>query len=84
MSQRRSLDAASSFAAAAEVGAISTDLAAKIAPSAGLRNILVHDYLDADLAIVADSVGQAVSDYTAYVQEVARWLEAQSGSSSVG
>jgi uncharacterized protein YutE (UPF0331/DUF86 family) len=75
------VDYRQSFAAAAEIGAIPADLAAKIAPSAGLRNILVHDYLDANLAIVADSVGQAVSDYTTYVQEIARWLAAQSRTS---
>ena len=63
-----------SFTAAAEVGALPADLAARIAPSAGLRNILVHQYLDADLAIVAESVGQAIADYSAYVREVATWL----------
>jgi uncharacterized protein YutE (UPF0331/DUF86 family) len=64
-----------SFAAAAKVGALSADLAAKIAPSAGLRNILVHQYLDADLEIVAISVGQAIADYSVYVHEVATWLQ---------
>lgn len=66
-----------SFGAAAEIGAISLELANRIAPSAGLRNILVHQYLDADLAIVADSVGEARADYAAYVREVARWLSQQ-------
>lgn len=63
-----------SFGAAAEVGAISAELAARIAPSAGLRNILVHQYLDADLAIVADSMREARADYAAYVRAVAGWL----------
>ena len=67
-----------SFVAAAEIGALPADLAAKIAPSAGLRNILVHQYLDADLEIVATSVGQAIGDYAAYVRAVATWLNAQS------
>ena len=65
-----------SFIAAAEVGALPSGLAAKIAPSAGLRNILVHQYLDADLEIVAHSVGQAIEDYAAYVRAVADWLSA--------
>lgn len=73
-----------SFTAAADVGAISADLAAKIAPSAGLRNILVHHYLDADLAIVAESVGQALTDYSAYVREVARWLTLQTKGTDTG
>jgi uncharacterized protein YutE (UPF0331/DUF86 family) len=64
-----------SFGAAAKIGAISTGLAAKIGPSAGLRNILVHQYLDADLEIVATSVAEAITDYSAYVREVANWLK---------
>jgi uncharacterized protein YutE (UPF0331/DUF86 family) len=64
-----------SFAAAAKVGALSADLAARIAPSAGLRNILVHQYLDADLGIVSSSVAEVVADYSAYVREVAGWLK---------
>jgi uncharacterized protein YutE (UPF0331/DUF86 family) len=64
-----------SFVAAAKVGAISPGLAAKIGPSAGLRNILVHQYLDADLEIVATSVAEAIADYSAYVREVAIWLK---------
>lgn len=63
-----------SFVAAATVGVLSEELASKIAPSAGLRNILVHQYLDADLEIIATSVGKAVADYAAYVREVAAWL----------
>lgn len=66
-----------SFAAAAEAGVLPLDLATRIAPSAGLRNILVHQYLDADLAIVAASVRQAVNDYSEYVRAVASWLTQQ-------
>jgi uncharacterized protein YutE (UPF0331/DUF86 family) len=44
------------FAAVRDVGALSDELARRIAPSAGLRNILVHQYLNADLTIVADAV----------------------------
>lgn len=66
-----------SFAAATKVGAVPEDLAARIAPSAGLRNILVHQYLDADLEIVAASVDRAIADYADYVGKVARWLSRQ-------
>jgi uncharacterized protein YutE (UPF0331/DUF86 family) len=68
-----------SFIAAADVGALPPDLAAKIAPSAGLRNILVHQYLDADLDIIKASVGPAIADYAAYVRAIATWLNAQKG-----
>lgn len=68
-----------SFAAAAKIGALSSDLAGRLAPSAGLRNILVHQYLDADLGIVATSVAEAIADYSAYVREVASWLNERAG-----
>jgi uncharacterized protein YutE (UPF0331/DUF86 family) len=73
-----------SFTAAAKLGALPADLAARIAPSAGLRNILVHQYLDADLDIVAASMRQAIADYSAYVREVATWLSSQTSASQSG
>ena len=63
-----------SFAAIAEVGAITEDLAADLAPSAGLRNVLVHDYLDIDYGLVAASIPEAVRQYAEYRRSVARWL----------
>jgi uncharacterized protein YutE (UPF0331/DUF86 family) len=69
-----SLSYKESFAAAAKVGAIPAELAARMALSAGLRNMLVHRYLDADLSKVADSVPMALKDYAEYVREVAAWL----------
>lgn len=66
-----------SFAAAADIGALPPALATRLSPSAGLRNILVHDYLDADLDIVARSAHQAAIDYSDYVREIAEWLASQ-------
>lgn len=63
-----------SFALAAEAGAVPPDLAQRLAPSAGLRNVLVHEYAQVDLALVARGVELARSDYRAYVREVARTL----------
>ena len=63
-----------SFHAAAEAGVIPHGLAAELAPSAGLRNILVHDYLDVDLDLVADAIPEAADQYDRYRQSVARWL----------
>jgi hypothetical protein len=50
---------------------ISTDLATEVQASAGLRNILVHQYLDVDLGIVAAAVSAAIGDYSEYVRPVA-------------
>ena len=45
-----------SFSAAANAGAMSPELAAELAPSAGLRNILTHEYATIDIGLVAQAV----------------------------
>lgn len=65
-----------SFALAAETGVVPEDLAERLAPSAGLRNVLVHEYAQVDLALVARGVELARTDFRAYVREVARALPA--------
>lgn len=62
------------FSSAAKVGLIEADLAARLAPSTGLRNRLVHEYDDIDLDIVAGSVAEAVEGFSAYVNQVAEFL----------
>lgn len=61
-----------SFLLAAQAGAVPQDLAERLAPSAGLRNVLVHEYAQVDLALVAQGVELARQDYRAYVTAVAR------------
>ena len=64
-----------SFLAAADAGFISADLAERLAPSAGLRNILTHAYVEVDLDLVAAAVQTAIVDYRAYVGAVAQALQ---------
>jgi uncharacterized protein YutE (UPF0331/DUF86 family) len=64
----------SSFLEAAEVGLIEEDLAQRLAPSAGLRNVLVHEYLRIDVDRVAATVPRAVVDFDAYVRQAATHL----------
>lgn len=66
-----------SFLAAAEVGVIEPELARRLAPSAGLRNVVVHDYLDTDLVLIAAAVPRAVVDYGEYATALARWLASE-------
>lgn len=66
-----------SFFAAADAGILSADLAERLAPSAGLRNVLTHEYVEVDLDLVAAAVGTAIVDYRAYVREVAQALQAR-------
>lgn len=50
------------------------DLADALLPSIGMRNVLVHDYVSADLDLVATAIPLAVRDYRAYVTAIARRL----------
>lgn len=63
-----------SFDAAVDAGALPRELGDALKPSVGLRNVLVHEYLDVDESIVADAVPVALLDYARYVVELARWL----------
>ena len=62
-----------SFALAAESGMITSELAAALRPSVGMRNVLVHDYLETDRGLVAAAVPLALDQYSEYVRQVARF-----------
>lgn len=61
-------------------GLIPEDLGGRLAPSAGLRNRLVHEYDDIDDAIVLRAVGEARREFAEFVAAVERYLSAQPGS----
>lgn len=65
-----------SFLLAAEVGAIDRDLAQRLAPAAGLRNLLVHRYADLRVELVADAVDSVLDGFAVYTRQVAAHLEA--------
>lgn len=67
-------DYASSFDAAARVGAISEELAGQLRPSVGLRNVLVHAYDETDHRLVARAANEGVSQFDAYVASVAGFV----------
>ena len=54
-------------------GVISESLATALRPSIGLRNVLVHEYLEIDLRQVAAAAAEAARDYAAYVRDVSAW-----------
>jgi uncharacterized protein YutE (UPF0331/DUF86 family) len=72
-------DVRRSFDAVADLGVIDRDLAERLAPSAGLRNVLVHAYVDLDLARLVAAVPLASEQYTEYVRQVARWVADRNG-----
>lgn len=64
-----------SFFKLSEVGVISKDFAKDLAPSAGLRNRLVHEYEEIDDEIVFKSVKSAIENYSKYVKEIDEYLK---------
>jgi uncharacterized protein YutE (UPF0331/DUF86 family) len=65
------------FIRLADHGILSRELADSLAPSAGLRNRLVHEYDAIVDAIVLDAVRKAQSLYPQYVAAVERYLAAR-------
>jgi uncharacterized protein YutE (UPF0331/DUF86 family) len=57
-----------------KVGIISSDLAAKIAPMAGLRNILVHEYLDIDKEKLYDILQNNLQDFKEFGKQIEKIL----------
>ena len=55
-------------------GVISTELAAQLAPSGGLRNRLVHEYDDIDPRQVFKAISFALQQYPLYVREINNYL----------
>lgn len=65
----------SSFSDLAEAGVIAATLADSLAPSAGLRNVLVHHYVDLDLELVTIAIGTVCDSFPAYIKAVSRYLD---------
>ena len=63
-----------SFIKAGSKGIISKKLAAELAKSAGMRNILVHQYKDIDHEIVFAAIPEAVEQYQFYIQQITAYL----------
>ncbi len=66
-----------SFLLAAEAGLIDRALARDLAPPAGMRNALVHAYLDVDHDKVALALEVAPALVAEYVRQVAQWFARQ-------
>lgn len=63
-----------SFELAEECGLIDKQLRDDLLPSVGMRNVLVHEYLEIDLRKVAVAVPLALRCYRRYVQQVAEFV----------
>ena len=63
-----------SFVAVGRAGVVPERLARELAPSAGLRNRLVHEYDVIDDAIVLDAVRRARRDFAKYVAAIEHYV----------
>jgi uncharacterized protein YutE (UPF0331/DUF86 family) len=61
----------------AEQRVISDDLVARLQGLGGLRNILVHAYLDIDPGRVFEALSNRVDDFVQFASEVERFLDAE-------
>ena len=66
-----------SFHAVAKAGVLSADLARRLAPSAGLHNLLVHRYGDIRLDLLAEGIASTLEAYPTYIAEVSAYLLSQ-------
>jgi uncharacterized protein YutE (UPF0331/DUF86 family) len=74
------LNLAESFHLAGKAGLIDRALAEQLAPSTGMRNILIHAYADLDIDKFLAAIPMAIEQYGRYIEQVARWLlERQKG-----
>lgn len=73
--QRPPEDYTSSFIKAADAGLITHELANKLKGSGGMRNIIVHEYMDIDDKKIYEILPIAISDYKEYIRQVDDFLD---------
>jgi uncharacterized protein YutE (UPF0331/DUF86 family) len=57
-----------------ENGYLQPDLTERLAPLAGLRNVLVHDYLDVDRGRIYSLVQDRLGDFEEFAAQIGRLL----------
>jgi uncharacterized protein YutE (UPF0331/DUF86 family) len=64
-----------SFLRAADVGLISRSLADRLKGSAGMRNVLVHEYMEIDDSVVHRALPMTIEGFSEYLKQVEEFLE---------
>lgn len=72
------LDARKALDAVVAAGILPAELGDRLRPSIGLRNVLVHEYLEIDLRYVVAATHEASGQYVDYIRHVSAWLARQS------
>jgi uncharacterized protein YutE (UPF0331/DUF86 family) len=65
------------FLRLAELNVYPKEFAKKLAPSAGFRNALVHDYNNIDKSILQKSIKQAIEEFNEYSKYVLGFIDKQ-------
>lgn len=68
-------DYQSTFIILGENKVLDMDFALRIAPSVGLRNLVVHKYGRVDLKRMLDDIKEGIADFTEYLKQIQRYLE---------
>jgi uncharacterized protein YutE (UPF0331/DUF86 family) len=76
---REPADYRSAVLALAELGALEPTFARAFADVAGFRNLLVHGYLDVDLARVHALLNERLDDFATFARALERWLDHEVG-----
>lgn len=58
-----------------EQGVVTSELAERLASMAGLRNILVHGYIDLDVARLASLVDSQLDDFRTFARAILEYLD---------
>ncbi|GAB5534157.1 MAG: DUF86 domain-containing protein [Rubricoccaceae bacterium] len=66
-----------SFLRLPDLGVVPPDVAQAVAPSAGLRNILVHEYNDVEHLILFESIGSCLDAYPRYASALLAFVDAE-------
>lgn len=59
----------------AELGAIPAEFATRLRPIAGFRNVLVHGYLQVDLAVVEHVLKEKLPEFEAFASHIEAFLD---------
>lgn len=71
-------DYRSTITALGRLGVVPEELAERMAPMAGFRNVLVHEYAGVDLKIVSRALNERLGDFSEFVRYVGASLEEHS------
>lgn len=58
-----------------ETGALPREFANRIAPMAGLRNILVHEYVEVDVTVLKAILDEQLNDFVEFAGYIQRYLD---------